>query len=538
MNEKINRNRVKGFLKAKGRTIVNGDGEEIILTGWGLGNWLLPEGYMWMSHTGAFDRPRRIEAVIRELTGSEYSKQFWKRFRDNYITKEDIQAMADQGYNSVRIPFNWRNLMENEPGLIWKEEGFKLLDQCIDWCEQFGIYAFLDMHGAPGGQTGANIDDSIDDRPRLFLDEDSWSKGLAIWRKLAERYKDRWIVGGYDLLNEPIRPKNEVGDYDYLVPKLSQFYEEAIATIREVDPKHLFSIEGHHWSTRTDVFHKKYDDNMVIHFHRYACLPDKSAFTEWLELSQKLDAPLWLGETGENLVEWYTAIYPLSVSLGIGYNLWPWKKMNCTNSPYSIKTPEGWSKLLAYTKGGPRPSYDEATKILDEYLENMKVKNCNYNKEVTNSVFRIPGCSVRATDFDELPGKSNSFSGIRLGNNDTKYRSGTGMCIKEDDTYKKEQRFYFDCMWDRFLLNLEAGEFATYSINHVTYENSVVFEYTCDKHASISIYQDDCELGTVTLGKTTTKTTTKQVSLLSANEATIKVSVNEGGVDLARIYFK
>jgi len=119
--------------------------------------------------------------------------------------------MAELGYNSVRIPLNWRVFMEAEPGLLWKEDGFRLLDRCIDWCEEYKLYAFLDLHGAPGGQTGANIDDSVDNVPRLFIDSDSWFKGIKLWERIAERYKDRWIVAGYDLLNEPIAPGTEGG---------------------------------------------------------------------------------------------------------------------------------------------------------------------------------------------------------------------------------------------------------------------------------------------------------------------------------------
>ncbi|MDF2700548.1 MAG: glycoside hydrolase [Haloplasmataceae bacterium] len=538
MNGKISNYRVKGFIKAKGRTIVNEVGEEIILTGWGVGNWLLCEGYMWKSSSQTFDRPSRIESVLRELTGSKYANAFWQKFRENYITKADIKSMAEQGYNSVRIPFNWRLVMENEPGILWIEDGFKLIDQCIDWCEEYKLYVFLDLHGAPGGQTGANIDDSVDNIPRLFLDEDSWNKGINIWRKVAERYKDRWIVGGYDLLNEPIRPKNEIGDFDYLLPKLSQFYDEAIAAIREVDKKHLISIEGHHWATNKEVFYKKYDDNMVIHFHRYACLPDRSALTEWIELSNNLDVPLWLGETGENLNEWYTAFYPLSVSLGIGYNLWPWKKMNCTNSPYSIELPEGWKQLIEYTQGGIRPSYEQAAKILDGFLENMKIENCKYNPEVTSAVFRTPGCSVRATDFDELPGIGQSYSGSRTDVNQNGYRTETKMCMIEDETYTKKKRFFFDCLWDRFLLNLTSGEFATYSINNITKNNSVSFEYCCDDEVSISVFQNNILLDTFKLHPNTNKRISNPIPLLIANEANIKVIVNEGSVRLARIYFK
>lgn len=115
MREQMERSRVKGFLRAEGTRVVNEAGEEIILTGWGLGNWLLCEGYMWLSQDESFDRPRRIEAVIRDLTGTEYAEQFWKRFRNQYMTREDIRLMAEQGYNSVRIPIGWRVLMEDEP---------------------------------------------------------------------------------------------------------------------------------------------------------------------------------------------------------------------------------------------------------------------------------------------------------------------------------------------------------------------------------------------------------------------------------------
>ena len=38
--------RVKGFLHADGRRMINGDGEEVILRGWGMGNWCNPEGWM------------------------------------------------------------------------------------------------------------------------------------------------------------------------------------------------------------------------------------------------------------------------------------------------------------------------------------------------------------------------------------------------------------------------------------------------------------------------------------------------------------
>lgn len=239
MKKEMSQDRVKGFLDVKGQKIVNGDGEEILLTGWGLGNWLLCEGYMWLSKGSEnFDRPRRIEAVIEEFAGKEFAEAFWEKFRSTYITEEDIRYLAELGYNSIRIPLNSRLFLSEEAEEIqFLEEGFGLVDDCIAWCKKYGLYVFLDLHGAPGGQTGANIDDSRDDLPRLFMEQNYFDRGIALWEEIARRYKDEWIVGGYDLLNEPIRPKrfDTDTDVDDLLPRLEEFYEKAIEAVRKID---------------------------------------------------------------------------------------------------------------------------------------------------------------------------------------------------------------------------------------------------------------------------------------------------------------
>lgn len=487
--EKMSRDRVGGFLRARGREIVNGKGEPIILSGWGLGNWLLCEGYMWRAGPRG-DRPRKLEQVVRELAGSEYAEGFWPRFRRNYVRREDIMRMAELGYNSVRLPINWRVLMEDEPGIRWKEDGFGLIDDLLDWCEEARLYVFLDLHGAPGGQTGANIDDCVDDFPRLFTDKDSWDKGIALWGELSRRYKDRWIVGGYDILNEPLRPDDGRKPCQYLVPKLRDFYIEAIKEIRKHDTVHMLSIEGSSWSTDPAVFCMDYDDNMVIHFHRYAVLPDMGAYREFLEVSGRWNKPLWLGESGENTPEWFAAIYPLGASLGVGYNVWPWKKMDCENSPYSVKPPKGWERFTAYTNGGERPSYEEAQAMLDGYLENMLLENCGENPAVSASVRREPGCSVRAADFDEGGCKGGCASQAVSG-----YRRGSGMEIVEPER-APEKRFGFDCCWDAMKLRLSPGEYAEYTLFSAVEGSTVSIEFAEGSEGALELFQDGMSLGT------------------------------------------
>ena len=537
------RNRVTGFLYADGRKIRNGNGEEILLTGWGLGNWLLPEGYMWLAEGDRFDRPQRMEQVICELTGDEYAKQFWKCFRKNFITEADIRALAELGYNSVRIPVNWRLFMEDTEDICWKEEGFQLLDQCIDWCEKYGVYAFIDLHGAPGGQTGANIDDSIDDVPRLFIDKNNWKKGIELWEKFAERYKDDWIIGGYDLLNEPLRPMDVDGvDYDYLLPELRRFYEEAITAIRKHDKRHMLSIEGHHWATDLSVFDRKYDNNMVIHFHRYGCQPDISAYKKYIDVSKKLNCPLWLGETGENINEWYTAMYPLAAELGIGFNLWTWKKMQCTNSPYSIKKPDGWEELLQYAVGGKHLGYNRARSILDNYLENIKIENCMANRNVTTAAFRESSCAVLGVDFDEFPGRKESYFSFEDHLNDTKYRQNTGMCIRNYQI-RKQRNFAFDCGWDQYALELYTGEFACYSIYNANQEICIGFQFMDLESGTVQIYMEDTQVGEIILlGDNEIKyeeiSGKGMLNRLRTEKCKIKVQINKGKMLLYKVFFQ
>ena len=61
----------------------------------------------------------------------------------------------------------------------------------------------LDMHAAPGGQTGTNIDDSYG-YPWLYDSPKEQAHLMAVWQRIAKHYANNKTVMGYDLLNEPI----------------------------------------------------------------------------------------------------------------------------------------------------------------------------------------------------------------------------------------------------------------------------------------------------------------------------------------------
>ncbi|MFD1432677.1 glycoside hydrolase family 5 protein [Lacticaseibacillus yichunensis] len=450
-------NTVQGFLRRQGQDVFN-DAGPVILQGWGIGNWLLPEGYMWESQ-GAhnFDRPRRIEARIAELLGPEKAAEFWPRFRQVFFTQVDVQYIKDQGYNSIRLPFDAALFLEEGPGIHFKEAGFQYLEDVVRWCRAADLYVIFDMHAAPGGQTGANIDNAMAEIPRLFVDQDQFDKGVALWAEIARRFKDDPVVGGYDLLNEPIRPATgTLVDYDRLLPRLAAFYETTIAAVRQVDQAHLFSLEGHHWASDPRVFTHVFDENMVIHFHRYGGFPEKAQFTPWLELRDRLNVPLWLGETGENKPQWYSALTQFCTDANIGYCFWPYKKMGKRNGSVTVKTPAGWDAIIAYVKGGVHPGYAEAAATFEQLLLNMALVNCERNPDVDASILRTAGMTLRATDFRDA-----DCQGGNAPKNFDGYRITTPMTVTAI-AEPQPSNFGFDSHWDRFVLTLTPDESVTY----------------------------------------------------------------------------
>ncbi|WP_438447187.1 glycoside hydrolase family 5 protein [Gorillibacterium sp. sgz5001074] len=374
---------VTEFVRADGRRLVNGEGREILLRGVGFGNWLLPEGYMWMFPKEG-DRPRRIEAMIEGLIGWEKAGRFWELYYERYISEADIERIAAEGFNSVRVPINARFLMEDmEEPLKLMDRHLAYIDRMIGWCRDHRLYVILDLHGAPGGQTGTNIDDSERDHPDLYADEKYERLTVRLWRALAERYREEWIVAGYDLLNEPL--PDWFAAYN---GRLMPLYKEIVAAIREVDTRHMIILEGAHWATDWSVFTERIDDNLMLQFHKYWSNPDTESLQPYLEKRDEWNVPIFMGEGGENCNDWYAGAFQLFEDHRISWNFWPWKKLDTRNSPCSIRMPDDWQRLVRYLEGGDRPDQADAERILKQFVNALPLERCEYHPGVVRSLFR------------------------------------------------------------------------------------------------------------------------------------------------------
>jgi len=371
------------FVTTQGNHFVSPQGKPLLLKGINLGNWLLPEGYMFKFKTA--NSPRLIYAVINELIGEDEARKFWQTYRDTYIAREDIRFLKQSGFNSIRVPFNYRLFVsENEPAKL-DGEGYKLLDRIVGWCRQEGLFVVLDMHAAPGGQTGDNIDDSWG-YPFLFESSESQQLTVDIWRKIAARYRDEPIVIGYDLLNEPIATHFNAATFN---PKLEPLYRKIVSGIREVDKNHIIFLGGAQWDTNFKIFGPPFDNKLAYTFHKYWMDVNKEAIKEYVDFRDKYNVPIWMGESGENTDEWIASFRSLLEQNEIGWCFWPYKKIDATSCVVSINPPAEWDTIVSFANT-PRPTFAELRKsrpakekiekALNGFLRELRFANCRINR--------------------------------------------------------------------------------------------------------------------------------------------------------------
>lgn len=454
--------RGQGLLQAKGINIIDPQGKEVILKGVGLGGWLLQESYMLSTDT--LNSQGLIKRAMRRTMSAAEVEKFYQQYRAGFITKADIDFLAAQGFNCVRLPMHYdlfltveqRQLREaalDKPTAIpayvaalaqWYDtnqlfsnppqiEGFRYIDDLLTWCKANKMYVVLDLHAAPGGQgADRNINDGIvpldlwkhrDAKGRLIYQDVT----VRLWQKLAARYRQEPWVAMYDVLNEPHgmdAAHGMTGDNS----EVQVLYARLIAAIRAQDDKHLIMLEGNGYGNEyTNLTPDKLPvadkTNLVYNAHRYWCTNDPSvndANANQINLIHNLVAfrdqwqvPVWVGETGENSNEWLTAAAQALNERNIGWCHWNVKRVAGTTSVFNIKP---YGSLL--TENGRTA-----------LLQNIQFRNCVPNRDVLDALLRQPSTAAAK------PYATNILPGILFA---SEYDMGRFGVAYQDSVYQKD----------------------------------------------------------------------------------------------------
>jgi aryl-phospho-beta-D-glucosidase BglC (GH1 family) len=353
------------LVRIEGKHFIAPDGSPLHLKGISLGNWLMPEGYMFKFEVAK--APRQIYGAFDRLLGSERATTFWRTYRDTYIAQDDIRFIKSVGFNMVRIPLHWRLFMTADGHI--DGDGWALLDRVVGWAREAGLYVILDLHAAPGGQTGINHDDGPG-YPLMFYVPRDRDLTVKFWRAIAEHYAGNPAILGYDLLNEPIAPYHDTAT---LNPRLEPFYKRLTSAIRAVDPDRIVFLAAGQWSSSFDMFGPPFAPNLAYTYHSFWASTKRDSIQRHLNFANRYNVPLFLGETGELTDQWNEGFRKLHEAHDIGWSFWTYKNLDSPSTVVSIQRPEGWNDIVAFADGQrrDRPSATVIDRAVAQYLEGI-----------------------------------------------------------------------------------------------------------------------------------------------------------------------
>jgi hypothetical protein len=326
------------WLGTSGTNIVNSSGATVVLRGINLGGAYEIEP--WMASMKLSSPAAGMPQIHDEVTlwnvltqrfGAQQTQLLQQTWRSSWLSPADIYALAATGATVVRIPFFYQMLQDDaNPGQLIPA-GVALLNSILDACAQAGIYAILDLHGAPGGQS-TNFTTGQAGLNQLFTSVRYQQQTVQLWGLIAAYYANRSEVAGYDLINEPLGAPNG--------PALVNLYSQIYEAIRALDPRHIvFMEDGYKGLAIFPNPQKNGWTNICYSLHVYH-LGALSAnvfqndvtttFPAYRKQAAILDAPLYIGEfsTAGTFLSRSQALelFPLYTSSfnDLGFSWTPW----------------------------------------------------------------------------------------------------------------------------------------------------------------------------------------------------------------------
>lgn len=294
----------ENWLKVAGDQIVDQKGDTVYLRGFGLGGMLHMENFI----DGYPANEETMREGLLSVLGEKKYNLYFDTFLKSYFTEPDATYIQSLGLNLVRIPINYHQFEDDmNPGVI-NEGAFQYLDSVIARCARHQIYTIIDLHAFPGSQNQHWHSDNPTHVASFWIHKDFQDRALHLWEVIAERYKDKPWVAGYDLMNEPADPSGK---------KLFPYYKRLQEAVRKIDPNHILFLEGDRYATDFSTFSEIWE-NVVYTNHDYAGSGfvsggdypgytgkryfDKDTleydFLKRSEFMYKHKVPIWVGEFG------------------------------------------------------------------------------------------------------------------------------------------------------------------------------------------------------------------------------------------------
>jgi endoglucanase len=197
------------------------------------------------------------------------------------VHEEYFPIIRQAGFTIIRVPIRWSAHVGPAPGYIIDPAFLSRVDWVVAQAEKNNLPAILDYHndGALMNDPDANAD-----------------RFVAIWKQIAEHFKDASPSIFFELLNEPN------GKLD--APRWNDLLARVLAIVRATNPTRLVVVGPVRWNgigALDKLVLPESDRNLLVTVHFY----DPMSFTHqgagWVKGAEKWLGHTWQGTAAEKL---------------------------------------------------------------------------------------------------------------------------------------------------------------------------------------------------------------------------------------------
>ena len=200
------------------------------------------------------------------------------------LEESDFKLIHDAGFNLIRVPISWPEHIGPAPDYVIDPKFLARVDWVVAQAAKNQLTAILDYHN--------------DDK--LMKDPDANAAHfLAIWKQVADHFKDAPPTIAFELLNEPYAKLD--GD------RWNQLVAQALPLVRANNPTRTVIVGPTHWNSIGDLDKLTLPDgdtHLVVTFHYYDPMKFTHQGASWIgPVSQG-----WLGTKWDATPEQVKAI--------------------------------------------------------------------------------------------------------------------------------------------------------------------------------------------------------------------------------------
>lgn len=195
------------------------------------------------------------------------------------LRDEFISLAARAGFTAIRLPIRWDARAGYQPPYTISPEFFERVDGVVERARSHGLAVILDMH-----HYASMMMEPQTEMPRF----------VALWRQVAEHYREAPATVMFELLNEPNRALTQT--------QWNRALAEVIPAIRASNPRRTLVIGGSEWNSRDalpTLALPAADRDIIATFHYYEPMEVTHQGAEWVSGAGGWTGTTWRGTAAQ-----------------------------------------------------------------------------------------------------------------------------------------------------------------------------------------------------------------------------------------------